>query len=120
MEIFYDLDYDGTKNESQNVYTENEKHFKITMTDAQQAALIAKLGTVDSNGEPVPVVITKDDFPTLVTQQSFFDAYKPDGAAHGDYTYIVINVVVKDSSGKTKVVSERIKIKLTKDLLDLT
>ncbi|MBQ8983956.1 MAG: DUF5057 domain-containing protein [Lachnospiraceae bacterium] len=108
LEVFYDLDYNGTKDEAQNVYSDDANHVMITMTDAQKQTLISNLGANKV------VVLTKDEYPTLITDRSYFKPY------NYEHTYIVINLVVKEPSGRVKTVSERIKIKLTKDLLDLT
>lgn len=108
LEVFYDLDYNGTKDESQNVYSDDANHVMITMTDAQKQTLISNLGANKV------VVLTKDEYPTLITDRSYFKPY------NYEHTYIVINLVVREPSGRVKTVSERIKIKLTKDLLDLT
>lgn len=102
VEIFYDLDYLTTQSEVPNY--EDGKHVKVVTTDDI-------INILNSGGV---YLVNKENCPGLITQRSYFDAYG------GQYTYIVVRVTITDANGATKVLTKRIKIILTKDLLDLT
>lgn len=108
IQLFYDLDFDGTTNPTQDEYVDNEHHVNVVITDEQKAALVAALDKGDV------IVFTKEQFPTLIAEQILFDPYG------GSYTYLVVRVVVTDKTGADKVLTKRIKIKLGRNLLDLT
>ena len=101
VEIFYDLDYLTTQSDA---WTDDENHVKVFATDDI-------LDVLNSGGV---YLVNKVNCPSLVTQRRYFDAYG------GQYTYLVVRVTIKNADGSTKVLSKRIKVLLTKDLLDLT
>ncbi len=101
VEIFYDLDYLTTQSDA---WTDDENHIKVFATDDI-------LDVLNSGGV---YLVNKVNCPSLVTQRRYFDAYG------GQYTYLVVRVTIKNADGSTKVLSKRIKVLLTKDLLDLT
>lgn len=101
VKIFYDLDYTAGM-ENPDAYIANENHVLVPLPDT--AAIIT-----DLNQNKVRV-LTKLNYPGLATKREYFDKYG------GKYTYLVISVTLNDGS----VVTKRIKIMLTRELLDLT
>lgn len=104
VQIFYDLDYNAENGDANDVYEESDKHVLVPTTEDT----IQKLNA----GEVYKV--NKVSAPALVTQRSYFDAYD------GTYTYLVIRATVQDNAGETQVITKRIKIRLTRELLNLT
>lgn len=104
VKIFYDLDYNAANGEANDTYVESDKHILVPTTEDT----IKKL----NDGEVYKV--NKVSAPALVTKRSYFDAYD------GTYTYLVVQATVKDSKGSETVVTKRIKIKLTREMLNLT
>lgn len=103
VQVFYDLDY-AVDNESNDVYTDDENHVLVTLP----SDIISLLANGDT------YILSKENVPTLITKSEFFDAYD------GSYTYLVVRVTVTDNKGKETVLVKRIKIMLTRELLDLT
>lgn len=101
VKIFYDLDYTASM-ENPDAYIANENHVLVPLPDT--ASIIE-----DLNAKKVRV-LTKLNYPGLATKREYFDKYG------GKYTYLVISVTLNDDT----VVTKRIKIMLTKELLDLT
>lgn len=104
VKIFYDLDYNAANGDANDTYVESDKHILVPTTEDT----IKKL----NDGEVYKV--NKVSAPALVTKRSYFDAYD------GTYTYLVVQATVKDSKGSETVVTKRIKIKLTREMLNLT
>lgn len=104
VQVFYDLNFNGTTDADQNVYVDDDNHFEVILP----SDVIERL-----NNDEV-VVLTKEACPTLATTKDYFGAYD------GTYTYIVVRVEVEDKNGVKTILSKRIKIKLSKELLDLT
>jgi hypothetical protein len=104
VEVFYDLDFDGSADAAQNEYVDNDKHHKVILPST----------VIQSLNDGETFILTKENCPTLCTQRSYFDAYD------GTYTYLVVRVTVKDKSGNEQVLTKRIKVKISKELLDLT
>lgn len=100
VQIFYDLDYTPGMEHGED-FVDNENHVLIPTTDTIINAL--------NSGEVY--LVNRTNCPALVTKREYFD--KNYG---GQYTYIVVRVTLSDDSVMTK----RIKIILTRDLLDLT
>lgn len=100
VQIFYDLDYEAGM-ENGEVFIDDENHVLIPTTDTI-------INTLNS-GEVY--LVNRTNCPALVTKREYFD--KNYG---GQYTYIVVRLTMSDNSVMTK----RIKIILTRDLLDLT
>lgn len=104
VQIFYDLDYDPANGDANDVYQESDKHVLVPTTEDT----IQKLNA----GEVYKV--NKVSAPALVTQRSYFDAYD------GTYTYLVVRAKITDNQGADHMITKRIKIKLTRELLNLT
>ncbi len=104
VQIFYDLDYSTTKTEEENnMPTGADKHIMVPTTDDIIEVL---------NGGEV-FIVDRTTCPGLVTKRSYFEPYG------GQYTYLVIRVTMKEGT-KTIVTTKRIKVILTRDVLDLT
>ena len=104
VKIFYDLDYNAANGEANDVYTESDSHILVPTTEDT----IKKLNA----GEVYKV--NKVSAPALVTKHSYFDEYD------GTYTYLVVQATVKDNMGTEHIITKRIKIKLTREMLNLT
>lgn len=102
VQVFYDLDYNVNKTATENnTMKDDANHVKVTLD--KDVIEILNAGNVYK--------VTKENVPSLVTKRSYFDAYG------GDYTYLVVRVKV-DSQDEPLV--KRIKVRLVRDLLDLT
>lgn len=101
VKLFYDLDYTAGM-ENPDAYVENDNHVLVPLPDL--AEILASLNENEVH------VFTKLNYPGLVTKREYFDKYG------GKYTYLVVSVTLNDGT----VLTKRIKIMLTKDLLDLT
>lgn len=104
VKIFYDLDYNAANGAANDVYTESDSHILVPTTEDT----IQKLNA----GEVYKV--NKVSAPALVTKHSYFDEYD------GTYTYLVVQATVKDNMGTEHIITKRIKIKLTREMLNLT
>lgn len=103
VEAFYDLDY-SVGMEKPDDYIKNDDHVQIPLS----ADVITKLN------EGNVYILTKEDHPALVTNQSYFAG--KNNMYGGKYTYIVVRVTLENGT----VLTKRIKIVLVRDLLDLT
>ena len=101
VKLFFDLDYKAGM-ENPDAYVDNNNHVLVPLPDTED---ILK----DLNENAVRV-FTKLNYPGLVTKREYFDKYG------GKYTYLVVSVTLSDGT----VLTKRIKIMLTNDLLDLT
>lgn len=142
VEIFYDLDYGLNANGTMDdLYTNNVDQYianltyqpvedltaeeEAALTDEQRAARNAQIKAnevITSLRKGNVQIVDALNFPSLSTQLklldngTYLDYFKPYG---GDYTYIVIRVTSSDGGVET-VVTKRIRVNLTRDLLDLT
>lgn len=104
VKIFYDLDYDAAKGDANDTYVESDSHILVPTTE----------DTIKKLNEGEVYKVNKVSAPALVTKRSYFDAYD------GTYTYLVVQATVKDNKGSEKIITKRIKIKLTREMLNLT
>lgn len=101
VEVFYDLDYSATADDDVNgAYKNDDKHYLVTLPED----VIKSLEAGDT------YVLTKENCPSLITQPSYFSAYD------GTYTYLVIRVELSDGT----ILTKRIKVVITRNLLELT
>lgn len=101
VQIFYDLDYNPELSDEDNgKYVDNDKHYLITLPPD----ILKSLEAGDT------YVLTKENCPSLITQPSYFSAYD------GTYTYLVIRVELSDGT----ILTKRIKVVITRNLLELT
>lgn len=108
VQIFFDLDYSTTKTEVENNMPITsgvgaDKHIMVPTTDDIIEVL---------NGGNV-FIVDRTTCPGLVTKRSYFEPYG------GQYTYLVVRVTLQDGTN-TVVTTKRIKVILTRDVLDLT
>lgn len=101
VKLFYDLDYKAGM-ENPDAYVDNDNHVLVPLPDTEDILKALNENTVR--------VFTKLNYPGLVTKREYFDKYG------GKYTYLVVSVTLSDGT----VLTKRIKIMLTNDLLDLT
>lgn len=114
VKVFYDLDYDPAAGDTfNNMFIASgvgaDKHVLVPTTD----------DIITSLNEGKVYLVNRMNCPGLVTQRSYFDAYG------SNYTYLVVQVTLEDRDGsgntkKTTVLTKRIKVILTRELLDLT
>ncbi|MBQ8147729.1 MAG: hypothetical protein IJ040_02945 [Lachnospiraceae bacterium] len=108
VQVFYDLDYDASKTDEENdMYVSEgigaDKHILIPTTD--DVLQILNEGGV--------YLINRETCPGLITQRSYFEPYG------GQYTYLVVRVTLTEGD-KNTVITKRIKVVLTRELLNLT
>lgn len=113
VEVFYDLDYGMTggiydaEDFDTNAFMDNEDHVRISFPNKDEV-----IGILNSpNGV---YIMSKENHPALVTKKEYFDG--KNNLYGGKYTYIVVRITLEDGT----ILTRRIKIMLTRNLLDLT
>lgn len=104
IKVYYDLDFDAANPD--NEYYDNEDHVLLPLP----ANILEILNSISSDGTRGVYQLNRTDIPTLVTQPYYFAKYG------GKYTYIVIRAELDDGT----VLYQRIKINISRNLLDLT
>ncbi|MCM1494985.1 MAG: DUF5057 domain-containing protein [Bacteroides sp.] len=108
VEVFYDLDYSAGM-ENPDVALEDEYHVPIPFPNKDEVIGIL-------NSKDGVYIMSKENHPALVTKKDYFNG--KNNLYSGKYTYIVVRITLDD--GKNTVLTRRIKILLTHNLLDLT